>query len=629
MASVLIIDDSLTVRMDLAQLFTAEGFTVRQASTATEGRETLAAAPADLVILDVVLPDGDGVEVLRDLRATEHGKRAVIIMLSSEAEVRDRIRALQTGAEAYVAKPCDRTFLVAKTRELLRSRGDDEDTAKPLVLVVDDSPTFRARVVAGLKREGYRTSEAGNGEDGLRRAAELRPDAIIVDGVMPGIDGPTVIRHVRLDLALRHTPCVLLTGSDEKGDEVRALDAGADAYVLKSADLEVVLARLAAAMRMADRQKSRDASLLGPHTVLAVCEAELGAPLLESLRVEGLNVTVAHNGSQAIELLNVDQIDCVILGFTNAGDQLATCRRIRSAPLVRDLPIIAFAPSEERALFLDLLGAGADDVIVAGTDPAIARARVRSQLRRKQVADEIRRVRDEKIVAEELERQNRELDAFSYSVAHDLRAPLRSISGFSAALVEDYAPQLDDRAKDYLQRVQTSARRMGELIDDLLQLAKVGRAELRKQPVDLAGMARSTVKQLRDRDPSRGVELVVAEKIVVEADRGLLQVLLDNLLSNAWKFTSKRADARIEVGIANVDGVPAYFVRDNGAGFEPSHAARLFRPFQRLHSSTDFEGTGIGLATVQRVVTRHGGRVWAEGAIGSGATFFFTLGRGA
>lgn len=381
-------------------------------------------------------------------------------------------------------------------------------------------------------------------------------------------------------------------------------------------------------MRSPNPHPSHEASLLGPHSVLVVCDRSANRALLDSLRADGLDVVVAPTSMQATELLAVEQVDCIVLALAESDEQLATCRWVRSAPTVRDLPVVAVSASDGRAQVLDLLAAGADDVLSVGTDPAIARARVRSQLRRKQVADEVRRVREERIMSAELERQNRELDAFSYSAAHDLRAPLRSIVGFSGALADDYAPKLDDRAKDYIQRMQTAARRMGDLIDDLLQLAKVGRADLRKQPVDLSTMARSVVKQLQDRDAAREVDVVIEDKLLVDADRGLLHVLLENLLSNAWKFTSKQASARIEVGRSDSAGTHAYFVRDNGAGFDAAHANRLFRPFQRLHTLAQFEGTGIGLATVHRIVTRHGGRIWAEGATGAGATFYFTLGGG-
>ncbi len=225
----------------------------------------------------------------------------------------------------------------------------------------------------------------------------------------------------------------------------------------------------------------------------------------------------------------------------------------------------------------------------------------------------------------ELEAANRELEAFSYSVAHDLRAPLRSIDGFSRALLEDYGPQLDETARDYLGRVRAASQRMGELIDDLLQLSRLTRQPLRTQEVDLSALARRVVEQLRQQEPGRAVDVRVQPGVVARGDPKLLAVALENLLHNAWKFTAPRPRAAVEFGVVQTDGGLACYVRDNGVGFDMRYADKLFAPFQRLHKPSEFPGTGIGLATVQRVVARHGGRVWAEAAPEAGATFYFTL----
>jgi light-regulated signal transduction histidine kinase (bacteriophytochrome) len=227
---------------------------------------------------------------------------------------------------------------------------------------------------------------------------------------------------------------------------------------------------------------------------------------------------------------------------------------------------------------------------------------------------------------ESAEAANRELEAFSYSVSHDLRAPLRAIDGFSQALQEDNAAQLDEQGRSYLNRVREATQRMSHLIDDLLRLARVAKGELTRQDVDLAAMAKEVVGRFKKLEQSREVELVTPEKLIVRGDARLLGVVMENLLANAWKFTSKRTAARIEVGVQGNGGGPIYFVRDNGAGFDPRFSERLFGAFQRLHTSDEFEGTGIGLATVQRIIRRHGGRIWAEGIVGEGATFYFTLG---
>jgi light-regulated signal transduction histidine kinase (bacteriophytochrome) len=230
-----------------------------------------------------------------------------------------------------------------------------------------------------------------------------------------------------------------------------------------------------------------------------------------------------------------------------------------------------------------------------------------------------------RLATEQAEAVNRELEAFSYSVAHDLRAPLRSIDGFSQALLEDSADKLDEEGQKHLRFVRESAQQMAQLIDGLLTLSRVTRSELGRERVDLSALARAAIARLQRHQPDRRVDVTIRDGLEGEGDPRLLTVVLDNLLGNAWKFTGRRDQARVEFGVKSSDGRPAYFVRDNGAGFDMAYADKLFGVFQRLHGAAEFEGTGVGLATVQRIVRRHGGRVWAEGEVDGGATFYFTL----
>jgi light-regulated signal transduction histidine kinase (bacteriophytochrome) len=226
----------------------------------------------------------------------------------------------------------------------------------------------------------------------------------------------------------------------------------------------------------------------------------------------------------------------------------------------------------------------------------------------------------------ELTAVNQELEAFSYSVSHDLRAPLRSIDGFSQALLEDCFEQLDSIGQDYLRRIRSATQRMGQLIDDLLNLSRVTRSDMQMEEVDLTQITSRICTELQRSQPERQVEFVIQSGLCDRGDNHLMQVLLENLLQNAWKFTSRNPQARIEFGTsAQLSGIPIYFVRDNGVGFDMAYNNKLFKPFQRLHGMHEFPGNGIGLATVQRIVRRHGGRVWAEGIVGQGATFYFTL----
>ena len=228
----------------------------------------------------------------------------------------------------------------------------------------------------------------------------------------------------------------------------------------------------------------------------------------------------------------------------------------------------------------------------------------------------------------QLQTANRELEAFCYSVSHDLRAPLRTLDGFGQALLEDYSDVLDAQGKNYLGRIRAGSQRMGQLIDDLLNLSRVSRGEMSREPVDLSKMAREVMDELRSTDPRREAEIVIADDLFAETDPRLLRIVLTNLLSNAWKFTTKQEHPVINFGSLGASGSPEYFVQDNGAGFNEAYAGQLFGVFQRLHSVADFPGTGIGLATVQRIIHRHGGRVWAEGQVEQGATFHFTLASG-
>jgi two-component system, NtrC family, sensor kinase len=654
--SVLIVDDSMTVRMSLIELLKGADLDAVACASLTEARRALAERAFALVILDVLLPDGDGVELLQEIRAMPAAAATAVMMLSTEAEIRDRVRGLTTGADDYVGKPYDPTYLVGRARELVRRKGENGMQGRDTILLIDDSVTFRNELQAALEQASYRVVTAGSGEEGLRMAADMRLSGIVVDGVLPGIDGGTFIRRIRLDAALRALPCFLLTGSEDRSAEVRALDSGADAFAVKDDNIAVIVARIGAMLRSAGEKSGPrgTTSLQGPKKVLAVDDSETYLQrLAEALRSEGYEVILARSGEEALELLAVQQVDCMLLDLMMPGiGGRETCLRVKSVQAMRDVPIIMLTALEDRDAMIQGLSAGADDYIAKSSDLDLVRARVLAQIRRKQFEDEHRAIREKLLRAEydtnkarnalqlaqakaalteelvrknaELEVKNDELESFSYSVAHDLRAPLRSIDGFSLALLEDCGDKLDEAAKEYLKYVRQSTQHMARLIDDLLALSRVTRAPLDRAESDVSSIARGVAARLARVSPGRQVEVVVAEGMVGDCDYRLLTIALENLIGNAWKFTGKRSDARIEAGI--IDGDPCtYFVRDNGAGFDMSYAAKLFGVFQRLHSASEFEGTGIGLATVRRIIRRHGGRIWAEAEPGRGATFYFTL----
>ena len=261
------------------------------------------------------------------------------------------------------------------------------------------------------------------------------------------------------------------------------------------------------------------------------------------------------------------------------------------------------------------------------SDGILATAAIRDVTERKVAEEKINRLNmDLERRAVELEASNKELEAFSYSVSHDLRAPLRTIDGFSVALMEDYSEKLDDEARNYLFRIRTAAQRMAQLIDDLLNLSRLSRAALNAELINLSTIAQNILQDLRQSDPNRIVDTVIAPNLMVRADPRLMKVVLENLLNNAWKFSARQPFARIEFGVEE-GGIDenVYFVRDNGAGFDMTYANKLFGVFQRLHTNSEFPGIGIGLAIVQRIIHRHGGKIWADSTPDGGATFYFTL----
>jgi DNA-binding response OmpR family regulator len=648
-STVLIVDDSLTVRMDLADAFADAGFEPLPCETAQEARLAFSSRRVDLVVLDILLPDGDGIELLRELRAGATGPTPPVLVLSSEAEVKDRIRGIQTGADEFVGKPYDRTYVIAKARELVRARHLPGQQRRPTILVIDDSPTFREELCAALVAAGHDVFTAPTGEEGLRLAATMRPTAILVDGVLPGIDGATVVRKLRLDAALRRTPCLLLTASEGKGAEVRALDAGADGFVRKEEEMGVILARVAGLLRSSSAtEDERTASVLAPKRILAVDDSvtyleEVGSVL----RQEGYDVVLAHSGQEALDLLSVQPVDCVLLDVIMPGlSGQETCRRIKAAPGIRDIPLILLTALENREVMIDGLATGADDYISKSSEFDVLKARISAQLRRRQFEDETRRMRAElfqreldatearaareiaesrAVLMAELEQANKELEAFSYSVSHDLRGPLRAVNGFASILLRDHAPTMPAEARDLLQSVIQGAQRMDQLIEDLLRFARFSQQPLNKQSVEIAELVHETLRELRAESSGRAVKLMIGDLPSAVADRALLKQVFTNLLSNAFKFTRRRERAVIEVGSRIEEGRTVYFVRDNGAGFDMQYAGKLFTVFQRMHNRELFEGTGVGLSLAHRIVQRHGGRIWANAAVNEGATFSFTI----
>jgi signal transduction histidine kinase len=396
--------------------------------------------------------------------------------------------------------------------------------------------------------------------------------------------------------------------------------SGASSYVLEAAQWDVADPMPAQAIDVGSSIDPTPGSTdAAPRARILVADdnADMRAYLVRLLSPKW-SVETAEDGQAAFDSACRNLPDLILSDIMMPRmDGVALLRALRANPRTRTVPIVLLSARAGEEAVVGGFETGADDYLVK---PFAAR----ELLARVQMHLDMARLRQK--WAEELERANKELESFSYSVSHDLRAPLRAVDGFSKALVEEYGEKLDDEGRRYLGRVRSATQRMAQLIDDLLNLARIARAPIVREDVDVSGLVARILADLQEREPERSVETSVAPGMVVRADARLLSVLFENLLGNAWKFTAKRSVARIEVGEERRDDARILFVRDNGAGFDMTYAARLFAPFQRLHAESDFPGTGIGLATVQRVVSRHGGRIWSEGAPDQGATFRFTLG---
>ena len=346
----------------------------------------------------------------------------------------------------------------------------------------------------------------------------------------------------------------------------------------------------------------------------------------------GENVVEASSGADALRQLLRQEFAVILLDVRMpVMDGFETAQLVRQRPRSELTPIIFVTALDQAETDMgrgyDL---GAVDFVFAPVVPAILRAKVTVFVELYRAQQELRRYRNrlEMLVEERtiaLTAINRELEAFSYSVSHDLRAPLLAFDGLSKTMLDEYGDRLDKRAKDNLKRMRGASQRMTSVFDGLQTLFRLTSGEVHREQLDITALAKDIVAETRASAPKRGVKVEIARAMTASGDKRLVRILLTNLLSNAWKFTSVKSSARIEVGTEMVEGESRIFVRDNGVGFDMIYAHRLFGAFQRLHSQSEFPGAGIGLATARRIVNRHGGRIWAEGAAGEGATFYFVI----
>jgi DNA-binding response OmpR family regulator len=443
---ILIVDDSLTVRMDLAEAYAAAGFATFPCEDAASARRVLAANKIDAVVLDVCLPDADGVALAEEFREVL-GEHAPILMLSSRVEVASRLRGLKGAANEYVGKPYSTHQVVSRTQILLARSARAPSQAS--ILVVDDSATLRAQLQDVLNSHGFKTLIAESGEQALQILATERPNAIIVDRTMPGLDGPTLIRRIRQDATLGRTPCILLTADEDAGAELTALESGADAFVVKGDDHGVLIARLKGLLRPGEIRAREDPgprSLFAPKRILAVDDSRTYLErLAEVLRLDQYEVILASSGEEALTLLAVQTVDCVLLDLMMPGiGGQETCRRIKESLSTRDIPVVVLTAVENRQAVLDGLAIGADDFIQKSFEFDVLKARVQAQLRRRQFEEEARSA-NERLMRNELHvaeaRAARELAETRAALVEELErrnADLSEAAIKQAALVDQF-----------------------------------------------------------------------------------------------------------------------------------------------------------------------------------------------
>ena len=537
------------------------------------------------------------------------------------------------------------------------------------ILVVDDEPANLESLRRLLGEAGYRVRLASNGEQALRSAKVKPPALILLDAGMPGLNGYEVCRRLKEHEPARSIPVIFLSARDTEQDKLNALEAGGDDYVAKPVRASEVLARIrphlalrralrelehrnieldAVQITLEERTQERSAQLehinlnlqreveANLRTLAALRRSERNYRRIIDTANEGIWVfgpdgnTVSVNARMA-KMLGYETRDMIGLPVTafmfeeDAPGHLHSLEELRSGfPLHQErrfrhkdghtlYTLASVTPTFDDAQhFQGAFGMFADITRRKGAEEEILR---------------LNRELEERVAQRTaaLEAANKEMEAYSYSMSDDLRAPLRAIAGFSAALEEDCASALTAEGKRYLGLIRENVHKMARLIEDLLDLSRSSKSEMGMRTVDMSALAQKVYDELRAAVPERNIKLILGDLPPAPGDQSLLHHVLANLLSNAIKFTSKKSEAVIEVSGKHGEDVNTYCVRDNGAGFDAGYSSKLFGVFQRLHTCDEFEGTGIGLAIVKRIVERHGGRVWAEGEVGKGAAFHFTL----
>jgi PAS domain S-box-containing protein len=516
------------------------------------------------------------------------------------------------------------------------------------ILVVDDEKLLRMNLRALLEDHGHKVCEADNGLTGLAVFDQEQPDLVLSDLRMPEMDGLALIAELRQRSP--ETPVVVISGTGTIKDAIEAVRLGASDYITKPIcdqdELEIVINRTMDNVRLKKENRHFQEHL---QELVKERTEELRASesrykrLLESITNYVYTVTF-ENGRPAGTL---HRLGCESLsGFTPDDyarepdlwyrmvheDDRETVLRMAEQILTETKPValehrIRHKDGSIRWIHNTLVPQVNSDKEIVSYDGIVAD--ITDRKRAEEELSALNTDLEQRVIkrTEELEQSNKQLEAFAFSVSHDLRAPLRHIDGFSKALMEEYHASLDDMGKTYLERVRAACTKMNALIDDLLSFSRFSRQSLNRTTIDMGKLVEEVLGELDSEQQSRNISFSISTLPNCQADPQLLHQVIFNLLSNALKYTKKRESATVEIGSFAQGEHTIYFIRDNGAGFDMQYADKLFGVFQRMHRSDEFEGTGVGLAIVQNIIQRHGGRIWAEAEVDKGATFYFTLGQ--
>ena len=476
------------------------------------------------------------------------------------------------------------------------------------VLIVEDNPSHRKLLRYTFEHHGCTVIEAMDGKEGLELASAHLPDIIVSDALMPVMDGFQLLRALKTDPATSGIPFVFYSATYSGRQETSlALTLGAEAFLAKPKEPEELWEETSRIFRVREAERKVAVPAAGENEEQFLREySQIVAAKLEEKVGELENALAASEQAESeVRRLN-SELEQRVRDRTAALEQKSgelEESRLALVSLVEDL--------NQKAEELERANQALSQEIVQRQHAQEEITLLNEDLQRQKQA---------------LEATNKELETFSYSVSHDLQAPIRHISGFIKILIDECGGKLDETALRYLERISHASLKMQELISALLKLSRLSRSEMSVTSLNVSALVREIAASLQQGEPERRVDFTIADGVTIKADEVLMRVVLENLLGNAWKYTRRNEETRIEFGSFTEGGRTVCFVKDNGAGFDMTRADRLFGAFQRLHTEEEFQGSGIGLATVQRIIHRHGGRVWAEGKVDAGATFYFTVG---